>query len=268
MRPAPSRAGSERSWTRSRTPAPAQRLAGGLRAGTRGDPCMEPTSHTLVCTGVSRTTRRGPPPVATRPRGESGAGSGGSGGRRPPVACPVTGASSLLPVLPLVLEERLRPIHKNRPSSTNRPANGTSRLGEAWANVGCPPGDRTHSPTVAGRRHGPAEPRRPDLRYSSTAPRAAGAERESMIIWAVMAIVLVVIVAGGFVGRSRRNATREQNVRNASHATSHHGKGAHHSRGAAGATEPGGAELRSAAGPAVPGRCRTGSAAGRQHRTP
>ena len=42
-----------------------------------------------------------------------------------------------------------------------------------------------------------------------------------MIIWAIMAIVLVVIVAGGFVGRSRQNARREQNVR----------KGAHKSRG-------------------------------------
>jgi hypothetical protein len=52
-----------------------------------------------------------------------------------------------------------------------------------------------------------------------------------MIIWAVMAIVLVVIVAGGFVGRSRQNAKREQHVRNAGHTATHHGKGAHNSRG-------------------------------------
>ena len=52
-----------------------------------------------------------------------------------------------------------------------------------------------------------------------------------MLIWAIMAIVLVVIVAGGFVGRSRQNAKREQHVRNASHKSTHHGKGAHKSRG-------------------------------------
>ncbi len=52
-----------------------------------------------------------------------------------------------------------------------------------------------------------------------------------MIIWAIMAIVLVVIVAGGFVGRSRRNATREQSARNANHQATHHGKKAHNSRG-------------------------------------
>ncbi len=52
-----------------------------------------------------------------------------------------------------------------------------------------------------------------------------------MIIWMVMAIVLVVIVAGGFVGRSRRARAVEQNTRNAEHKTTHHGKGAHKSRG-------------------------------------
>jgi hypothetical protein len=46
-----------------------------------------------------------------------------------------------------------------------------------------------------------------------------------------MAIVLVVIVAGGFVGRSRQNAKREQNVRNPSHKSTHHDKSAHNSRG-------------------------------------
>ena len=52
-----------------------------------------------------------------------------------------------------------------------------------------------------------------------------------MIIFAIVAIALVVIVAGGFVGRSRQNARREQNVRNASHKSTHHGKGARKSRG-------------------------------------
>jgi uncharacterized membrane protein len=52
-----------------------------------------------------------------------------------------------------------------------------------------------------------------------------------MIILAIVAIALVVIVAGGFVGRSRQTARREQNVRNASHGTTHYGKGAHNSRG-------------------------------------
>ena len=52
-----------------------------------------------------------------------------------------------------------------------------------------------------------------------------------LIIWAVLAVVLIVIVAGGFVGRSRRNASREQNARNASHKNTHHGKKAHNSRG-------------------------------------
>ena len=34
--------------------------------------------------------------------------------------------------------ERLRPIHKNRTSSSNATPNGTSRLRETQANVGCP----------------------------------------------------------------------------------------------------------------------------------
>jgi hypothetical protein len=52
-----------------------------------------------------------------------------------------------------------------------------------------------------------------------------------MIIWMLMAIGLVVIVAGGFAERSRRNRASEQNGRSAGHKTTHHGKGAHRSRG-------------------------------------
>ncbi len=52
-----------------------------------------------------------------------------------------------------------------------------------------------------------------------------------MIIFAIVAIGLVVIVAGGFVGRSRQQRSREQNARNASHKTTHHGQSAHNSRG-------------------------------------
>jgi len=52
-----------------------------------------------------------------------------------------------------------------------------------------------------------------------------------MIIWMVMAIVLVVIVAGGFAERSRRARKSGQAARNAGHKTSHHGRGAHNSRG-------------------------------------
>ncbi len=52
-----------------------------------------------------------------------------------------------------------------------------------------------------------------------------------MLIWIIMAIVLVVIVLGGFVGRSRRDRYREQNARNAPHKVTHHGKGAKRSRG-------------------------------------
>jgi len=52
-----------------------------------------------------------------------------------------------------------------------------------------------------------------------------------MIIWALLAIGLVVIVAGGFVERSRRARASERTARNAGHKTTHHGKGAHNSRG-------------------------------------
>jgi hypothetical protein len=52
-----------------------------------------------------------------------------------------------------------------------------------------------------------------------------------MIIWVLMAIGLVVIVAGGFVERSRRSRRSEQNARNAGHKATHHGTGTHNSRG-------------------------------------
>jgi hypothetical protein len=52
-----------------------------------------------------------------------------------------------------------------------------------------------------------------------------------MLIWIILAIVLVVIVLGGFVGRSRQNRSREQGGRNGAHKVTHHGKGAKRSRG-------------------------------------
>jgi hypothetical protein len=52
-----------------------------------------------------------------------------------------------------------------------------------------------------------------------------------MLIWIVMAIGLVVIVAGGFVGQSRWGRQHEQATRNATHPTTHHGKAARRSRG-------------------------------------
>jgi hypothetical protein len=54
-----------------------------------------------------------------------------------------------------------------------------------------------------------------------------------MLIWILMAIGLVVIVAGGFIGRSRRNYQREEARRESAthHTTTHHGKGARRSRG-------------------------------------
>ena len=52
-----------------------------------------------------------------------------------------------------------------------------------------------------------------------------------MIIFAIIAIGLVVIVAGGFVGRSRKQRNREENARNATHTGSHRGPGSHRSRG-------------------------------------
>ncbi len=52
-----------------------------------------------------------------------------------------------------------------------------------------------------------------------------------MLIWFLMAIGLVVIVAGGFVGRSRRNYQREHAHQSADHHATHHGKGARRSRG-------------------------------------
>jgi hypothetical protein len=48
-----------------------------------------------------------------------------------------------------------------------------------------------------------------------------------MLIWILIAIGLVVIVGGGFVGRSRQIRYRAQSE----HAATHHGKGARRSRG-------------------------------------
>ncbi len=48
-----------------------------------------------------------------------------------------------------------------------------------------------------------------------------------MLIWIILAIVLVVIVAGGFVGRSRQARSKAH----AGHTATHHGKGARRSRG-------------------------------------
>jgi hypothetical protein len=44
--------------------------------------------------------------------------------------------------------ERLRPIRKNRLSSSNTTPNGTSRLRETPANVGCPPCDSPSRSTI------------------------------------------------------------------------------------------------------------------------
>ena len=52
-----------------------------------------------------------------------------------------------------------------------------------------------------------------------------------MLVWIIVAIGLVVIVLGGFVGRSRRDRCREQDARNTHHNVTHHGKGAKRSRG-------------------------------------
>ena len=51
-----------------------------------------------------------------------------------------------------------------------------------------------------------------------------------MLIWILMAVGLVVIVAGGFVGKNRRDRYRQPAHTGADHAT-HHGKGARRSRG-------------------------------------
>lgn len=52
-----------------------------------------------------------------------------------------------------------------------------------------------------------------------------------MLIWILMAIGLVVIVAGGFAERSRRARRSAQDARTAGHRTTHHGRGARNSRG-------------------------------------
>jgi len=52
-----------------------------------------------------------------------------------------------------------------------------------------------------------------------------------MLIWMLMAIGLVVIVAGGFAERSRRARRSARDARNAGHPPTHHGRGARNSRG-------------------------------------
>jgi hypothetical protein len=52
-----------------------------------------------------------------------------------------------------------------------------------------------------------------------------------MLIWIILAIVLVVMVLGGFVGRSRRNRPDQEGARHATHKVTHHGKSAKRSRG-------------------------------------
>ena len=52
-----------------------------------------------------------------------------------------------------------------------------------------------------------------------------------MLIWILMAIGLVVIVAGGFAERSRRARRSALDARNAGHPRTHHGRGARNSRG-------------------------------------
>ena len=52
-----------------------------------------------------------------------------------------------------------------------------------------------------------------------------------MVVFIIIAVGLVVIVAGGFVGRARVQRSKEQQARNATHKVTHHGKDAHNSRG-------------------------------------
>ncbi len=52
-----------------------------------------------------------------------------------------------------------------------------------------------------------------------------------MLIWILMSVGLVVIVAGGFVGRARRDRYRSSGHHNGTHTATHHGKKERHSRG-------------------------------------
>ncbi len=45
-----------------------------------------------------------------------------------------------------------------------------------------------------------------------------------IIIWAILGVLLIVLVVGGFVGRSRKLRRTEEHV-------THHGKDAHNHRG-------------------------------------
>jgi hypothetical protein len=52
-----------------------------------------------------------------------------------------------------------------------------------------------------------------------------------LVIWIVLAIVLVVMVAGGFVGRSRAAQRKAESEKSQHHPQTHHGKGARNHRG-------------------------------------
>ncbi len=52
-----------------------------------------------------------------------------------------------------------------------------------------------------------------------------------LVIWILLAIVLVVMVAGGFVRRSRDARSREEAEHSQHHGGSHHGKNAKNHRG-------------------------------------
>ncbi len=51
------------------------------------------------------------------------------------------------------------------------------------------------------------------------------------MIWVLMAIGLVILVASGFVGRSRVARQKAEAVHTGEHHVTHHGKGARRSRG-------------------------------------
>jgi hypothetical protein len=52
-----------------------------------------------------------------------------------------------------------------------------------------------------------------------------------MLIWILMSVGLVVIVAGGFAGRARRDRYRTPAANRGTHPATHHGKKERHSRG-------------------------------------
>ena len=52
-----------------------------------------------------------------------------------------------------------------------------------------------------------------------------------MLIWILMSVGLVVLVAGGFVGRAKRDRHGSPAHNGGTHAATHHGKKERHSRG-------------------------------------